>query len=75
MECRLADELQRKKHKTVLVHATKANVGAKIERHSFLNMDVSGLPYTPPALISVKEPQVLLEYEVRWGPVAGLDTV
>jgi hypothetical protein len=38
-------------------------------------MDVSGQPYTPPALISVKEPEMFLEYEVGWGSRAGLDTV
>jgi hypothetical protein len=37
-------------------------------------MDVSGEPYTPPALISVKEPKMFLEYEVGWGSRAGLDT-
>jgi len=36
---------------------------------------VCGQPYIPPALISVKEPEMLLEYEVGWCPRAGLDTV
>jgi len=38
-------------------------------------MDVTGQPYTTPALISVKEPQMLLKYEVGWVLRAGLDTV